>query len=148
MNMIKCALQFWRKSNQHCPNHYFTSIIHKSNQIKCWFFDDRGKPEYPGKNLSWQRINKLNPHVTPGAEIEPRPHWWPSATCHLLLKNWLSLLLKISVLTLFNENKLRLWPVDSGSNHFRFLLIAFMALSITVSHDFHNYGTSILRSHD
>ena len=26
-----------RKSNQHCPNHYFTIIIHKSNQIKCWF---------------------------------------------------------------------------------------------------------------
>ena len=33
MNMITCALQFWRKSNQHCPNRYFTSII-KSNQLK------------------------------------------------------------------------------------------------------------------
>ena len=35
--MIKCALQFERKSNQHCPNHYFTIIIHNSYQIKCWF---------------------------------------------------------------------------------------------------------------
>ena len=34
MNMMKCALKFWRKSNQHCPNHYFAIIIHKSNQIK------------------------------------------------------------------------------------------------------------------
>ena len=36
MNMIKCALHFKRKSNQHCPNHYFTNIIPpiKSSQIK------------------------------------------------------------------------------------------------------------------
>ena len=65
MNMIKCALQFSRKSNQHCPNHYFTIIIiiiHKSNQIKCQMlvFDERGKPEYPGKNLSWQSGEPTN----------------------------------------------------------------------------------------
>ena len=37
--MIKCTLQFWWKSNQHCPNHYFTIIAPqiKSNQVKCWF---------------------------------------------------------------------------------------------------------------
>ena len=29
INMIKCALQFQRKLNQHCPNHYFTFSIHK-----------------------------------------------------------------------------------------------------------------------
>jgi len=23
--------------------------------------------------------NKLNPHMTLGARIEPRPHWWASA---------------------------------------------------------------------
>ena len=23
-----------------------------TNQIKCWIFDERGKPEYPGENLS------------------------------------------------------------------------------------------------
>ena len=34
MNMMKCALKFWRKSNQHCPNYYFAIIIHKSNQIR------------------------------------------------------------------------------------------------------------------
>ena len=67
MNMIKCALQFYRKSTQHCPNHYlqllFTNQIN-SNQMLV--FDERGKPEYPGKNLSW-------PHVTPSAEIELGP---------------------------------------------------------------------------
>ena len=56
MNMIKCALQFWRKSNQHCPNHYFTIIIYKSNQVLV--FDERGKPEYPGENLSWQSSSR------------------------------------------------------------------------------------------
>ena len=43
MNMIKCALNFWKKSNQHWPNHCFAIIIHKSNQIKCQIlvFDER-----------------------------------------------------------------------------------------------------------
>ena len=47
-NMIKCALQFQRKSNRHCPNHYFTIIIHKSNQLKRWFLM-RGKTGVPGE---------------------------------------------------------------------------------------------------
>ena len=46
MNMIKCALQFQRKSNQH------------SNQMLV--FDERGKPEYPAKNLSWQSRGPTN----------------------------------------------------------------------------------------
>ena len=25
------------------------------------------------------RTNKLNPHMTPGAEIEPGPHWWKAS---------------------------------------------------------------------
>ena len=50
--MIKCALQFLRKSNQHCPNHSFTIIIHKSKQIKCLFLS---------------------------AQIEPGPHWWKAS---------------------------------------------------------------------
>jgi len=38
-------------------------------------FDEKGKPEYPGKNLSWQRKEPTNSiHMTPGAEIAPRPH--------------------------------------------------------------------------
>ena len=46
----------------------------KVNQMQV--FEERGKPEYPGKNLSEQRTNKLNPHMKPGLEIELRPHWW------------------------------------------------------------------------
>ena len=40
------------------------------------FFEERGKPEYLKKNLSEQRTNKLDPHVTPGPIIEPKTHWW------------------------------------------------------------------------
>ena len=78
--MIKCALQFQRKSNQHCPNQYFAIIIHKSNQIKCWFLmrgenrSTRGKPL-----IAEQRTNKLNPHMTPSAEIKHGPHWWKAS---------------------------------------------------------------------
>ena len=32
----------------------------KSNQIKCWFFGKRGKPEYPGKNLPEQSREPTN----------------------------------------------------------------------------------------
>jgi len=40
-------------------------------------FDDRGKPEYPGKNLSWQSREPTNSiHMTLGAEIEHRPDSW------------------------------------------------------------------------
>ena len=42
-------------------------------------FDERGKPEYPGKRLVEERTNKLNPHVTPSAVIEPGPHWWKAS---------------------------------------------------------------------
>ena len=66
-------------SNQHCPNLYFTIIIHKSNQMLV--FDERGKPEYPGKNLSWQsreptnsihiwhRVRKSNPDHISGRQV-------------------------------------------------------------------------------
>ena len=49
---------------------FFITIIHKSNQLLV--FDERGKPEYPGKNLSrqsrkptnsnqiWHRVRKSN----------------------------------------------------------------------------------------
>ena len=43
-------------------------------------FEERGKPGYPGKNLSAQGrepVNsKLNPLMTPSPGIEPGPHWW------------------------------------------------------------------------
>jgi len=36
-------------------------------------FEERGKPEYPEKNLSEQgrEPTQLNPHMTPGPGIEP-----------------------------------------------------------------------------
>ena len=36
-----------------------------SNQIKCWFFTEKGKPEYPKKNLSEQsrEPTKLSPQM-------------------------------------------------------------------------------------
>ena len=43
-----------------------------SNQTKCWFYEVRGKPEYPEKNLSEQ---STEPHMTPSLRIVPRPHW-------------------------------------------------------------------------
>ena len=42
------------------------------------FFEERGKPEYPEKNLSVQSrepCNKLNSHMTPSLGIEPWQHW-------------------------------------------------------------------------
>ena len=45
-------------------------------------FDERGKLDYLGENLSViaeYRTNKLNPHMTPGAEIEPGPHRWKAS---------------------------------------------------------------------
>ena len=36
----------------------------KSNQMQVFF------------TRAEKRSNKLNPHLTPGLEIEPRPRWW------------------------------------------------------------------------
>jgi len=56
-------------------NHY-SQIT--SNQILV--FDERRKPEYLGKNLSWQSRDPANSiHMTPGAEIKPGPHWWKAS---------------------------------------------------------------------
>ena len=68
--------------------------LSKSNwNLEVLVFEERGKPEYPEKNLSELRTrtnNKLNPHMTPSPGIEPGPHWWeasalttaPSLLCH------------------------------------------------------------------
>jgi len=45
-------LQFKRKSNQHCSNNYFTIIFPQIKSNQMLVLDERGKPEYPGKNLS------------------------------------------------------------------------------------------------
>ena len=44
-------------------------------------FEERGKPEFPEKNLSEQsrEPNKLSPHMTPGPGIEPGTHWWKAS---------------------------------------------------------------------
>ena len=53
----------------------FTNEI-KSN-VGFWW---EGKTGVPGKKpLMSRRTNKLNPHMTPSAEIEPGPHWWKAS---------------------------------------------------------------------
>ena len=47
-------------------------------------FEERGKPEYPEKNLLKQgqepTTNSTHIIMSPSPGIEPRPHWWePSA---------------------------------------------------------------------
>ena len=42
-------------------------------------FKERGKPEFPGENVSEYKErtnNKLNPHMTPVPGIEIGAHWW------------------------------------------------------------------------
>ena len=38
----------------------------------------RGETGVPGEKplRAEKKTNKLNPHMTPSLEIEPRPHWW------------------------------------------------------------------------
>ena len=45
-------------------------------------FEERGKPEYPEKNLSEQGENQQQTQPTYDARsgIEPRPHWWEAST--------------------------------------------------------------------
>ena len=41
-----------------------------TNQVKCWFFEERGLTRVPVENLT-----KLNPHMG----IEPGLHWWKAS---------------------------------------------------------------------
>jgi len=44
-------------------------------------FKERGKPEYPEKNLSEQSREPTNSvHMTPRPGIEPGTHWWKVPT--------------------------------------------------------------------
>ena len=52
-------------------------------------FGERGKPEYPEKNLSEQRREPTN--SKPGPGIEPGTHWWEASaltTASCLLPNF------------------------------------------------------------
>ena len=43
-------------------------------------FEERGKLEYLGKNLSWQSRGPTNSiHMTLSVEIKPGPHWWKAS---------------------------------------------------------------------
>jgi len=44
-------------------------------------FEERGKPEYSGKNLSEQRREPTtnSTHMMPGPGIELRTHWWEAS---------------------------------------------------------------------
>ena len=56
---MKCAWQFYSKST--LSNHSFTIIIHKSNQIKCWFFKTGENGSTRGK-ASQTRIESQQSH--------------------------------------------------------------------------------------
>jgi len=57
-------------------------------------FEDKGKLEYPRKNLSEQSREPTNStHMTPSLGIEPRPHWWEASalsTTPPLLSNYIT----------------------------------------------------------
>ena len=44
-------------------------------------FEERGKPEYPEKNLAAKERNnnKLNPNMASTPGFEPGPHWWEAS---------------------------------------------------------------------
>ena len=44
-------------------------------------FEERGKPEYPEKNLSEKRTNNKRNPCTYGVDvgIRPGPHWWEAS---------------------------------------------------------------------
>ena len=47
-------------------------------ELEMLVFEERGKLEYPEKNLSEQRREPTtnSTHMTLGPGIEPGPHWW------------------------------------------------------------------------
>ena len=63
----------WSTSWGHCK----LRLTINTNQVKCWFFEERGNRSTRSKPLNAEkRTNKLNPHMTPDLWIEPGPHWW------------------------------------------------------------------------
>ena len=68
--MIKCALQYGDTLQSNC-------------NLEMLAFEERGKLEYPERNLSEQERrrtnNKLNRHMTPSPGIKPGPHWWEAS---------------------------------------------------------------------
>ena len=82
MNMIKCAnLQFYRKSNQHCPNHYFTIIFIPGEKPLI------AQSREPTNLMHiWQRLCELNPRHIGGRQVLSRlcqPCHWLSKCIYL-----------------------------------------------------------------
>ena len=63
-NLLKCVLH--SRSNRN---------------LKVLVFKEKGKPEYPEKNLLEQgrEQKKLNPHMVSTPGFEPGPHWWEAS---------------------------------------------------------------------
>ena len=69
---------------------------------KCWFFEKRGKPEYPGKNLSeqkrepttisnqiWHRVRESNPgYIGERWALSPLRHPWSKLARAQLARLW------------------------------------------------------------
>ena len=76
---VICLLTDWPRRSKElvkkCP------CIPGSNwNLEMLVFKERGKPEYPDKNLSEQSTNdKLKPYMTPGPGIKPGTHWWEAS---------------------------------------------------------------------
>ena len=62
-----------------CSTNWGDCKSHKSNQMLV--FEERGKPEYPEKNLSEQSREQTtnSAHMTPCPGIEPGTHWWKAS---------------------------------------------------------------------
>ena len=93
MNMIKCMrFTVLEEIKSTLPKSLFYDYYSQIKSNQMLVFDERGKPEYPGKNLSWQsrgptnsihiwhRVRKSNPrHIGWGQVLSPlgQPcHWF------------------------------------------------------------------------
>ena len=57
-------------------------IFPRSNyNLECWFLKrgENGSTRRKTSRSKERTNNKLNPHMTPGPRIEPRPHWWEAS---------------------------------------------------------------------
>ena len=76
----KCYL-FTHEAPKSLRAHFSVSVRSRSNwNLEVLVFGERGKPEYPEKNLSEQGREPTtnSTHIsTPG--FEPGPHWWEAS---------------------------------------------------------------------
>ena len=60
---------------------YWGTLSRSNWNLEVLVFEERGKPEYPEKNLSEQGENQqqTQPTYDAGPGIEPGPHWWEAS---------------------------------------------------------------------